>query len=148
MSAFVDTSALYALLDEDEARHESAAAAFRSLRGERLVTHAYVVVETAALVARRLGVGATSQLFDAILPAVEVEAVDAALHREAVTAYRASGSGSVSLVDRTSFEFMRRHALTVAFAFDEDFRAAGFDLVRPTSARAPEDAVDTQPSEP
>jgi uncharacterized protein len=129
VTVFVDTSALYALLDKDDDEHEAAEAAFRALRGQDLVTHAYVVVETAALAARRLGPEGTAPLFDGILSVVETEAVDGALHREAVAAYRTAGSRSVSLVDRTSFEFMRRHAIGSAFTFDADFRTAGFDLI-------------------
>lgn len=146
MIVFVDTSALYALLDQDEDMHRSASEVFHVLRGQRLVTHAYVVVETAALVARRLGPDATARLLESILPVIEVEAVDSSLHREAVAAYRAAGSRSVSLVDRTSFQFMRRHAITTAFAFDDDFPAAGFDLVRPTRPEAPASTlVDDRP---
>lgn len=148
MTVFVDTSALYALLDKRDAEHGAARAVFGELRGQHLVTHAYVVVETAALAARRLGPQGTALLFDGILGVVETEPVDASLHLDAVAAYRAGASRSPSLVDRTSFAFMRRHAIRSAFAFDADFRAAGFDLVRPTSARAAEDTVDTQPSEP
>ena len=35
-----------------------------------------------------------------------------------------------SLTDAVSFEVMRRQRLTTAFAFDEDFEVAGFDLLR------------------
>lgn len=55
MRVFVDTSALYALLDEDDANHARAAKAFAELQGSELTTHAYVLVETLALVSRRLG---------------------------------------------------------------------------------------------
>lgn len=128
MTVFVDTSALYALLDKSDAEHDAADAAFQELRGQHLLTHAYVVVETAALTARCLGREGTDLLFDGILAVVETVTVDAALHRDALAAYRAASSGSVSLVDRTSFELMRRHGIASAFAFDADFRAAGFDL--------------------
>ncbi len=120
-----------ALLSVDDDSHEAAKACFRELRGRRLVTHAYVIVETPALVARRLAPDATTTLFDGILPTIEVEGVDGPLYREAVAAYRAAGSRSVSLVDRTGVEFMRRHGITSAFAFDADFRTAGFDVIPP-----------------
>ncbi|MEZ4596149.1 MAG: PIN domain-containing protein [Chloroflexota bacterium] len=83
MTVFVDTSALYALVDEDEDMHGTARGILHALRGQRLVTHAYVLVETMALVARRLPPAATVRLLDGILPIVEVEMVDASLHREA-----------------------------------------------------------------
>jgi predicted nucleic acid-binding protein len=131
VSIFVDTSALYALLDKADGQHQAAITLFRAMHGASLVTHAYVVVEAASLAARRLPPEGTTLLFDGLLPAIDVNPVDASLHREAVAAYRAAASRSVSLVDRTSFQFMRRHSITMAFAFDTDFQAAGFDLVQP-----------------
>ncbi|HWP61844.1 MAG TPA: PIN domain-containing protein [Candidatus Binatia bacterium] len=68
MTTFVDTSALYALLDRDADEHRQAAAAFdRLLDAERLVTHNYVVVEVEALARARLGMGATRDLLDRLL---------------------------------------------------------------------------------
>ena len=128
MRAFVDTSALYALLDESDANHAAAAEVFAGLKGSELVTHTYVLVETLALVSRRLGRAAVEQLLDAILPVVSVAAVDASLHAISLAAYRDATSSRISFVDRTSFAFMRANRVDVAFAFDADFSQAGFDL--------------------
>lgn len=128
MTCFVDTSALYALLDEDDANHGRAISILARLRGEELVTHAYVIVETLALVVRRLGWAATTHVIDVILPVIAVQAVDESLHLQALAAYREAGSTGVSLVDRTSFAFMRTHRVARAFAFDTDFESAGFTL--------------------
>jgi hypothetical protein len=68
MSVFVDTSALYALLDEADAHHVEASDALRRLVGTELVTHAFVVVEACALVGRRLPWPATERLVDGLLP--------------------------------------------------------------------------------
>jgi predicted nucleic acid-binding protein len=130
VTVFIDTSALYALLDEADERHEDAVAILTHLRGTELVTHAYVVVESLALTGRRLGWGAAVALIDGLLPLIDVHAVDAGLHRAALAAYRESGSSRVSLVDRTSFALMRREQVTSAFAFDDDFGREGFDLAR------------------
>jgi predicted nucleic acid-binding protein len=130
VSIFVDSSALYALVDQADGQHEDATTLFRAMHGQRPVTHAHVVVEAASLTARRLPPEGTRLLFDGLLPAIDVTPVDASLHGEAVAAYRAAGSRGVSLVDRTSSGSMRRHAITTAFAFDADFRAAGFDLAQ------------------
>jgi predicted nucleic acid-binding protein len=61
---FVDTSALYALLDRDDRRHADAAAIWRRLAEEArpLTTHSYVLVEAFALVQRRLGPAAVRAL--------------------------------------------------------------------------------------
>ncbi len=128
MRAFVDTSALYALLDESDANHAVAAEVFAGLQGSELVTHAYVLVETLALVSRRLGRAAVERLLDGLLPVVSVVAVDASLHAAALAGYREATSGRISFVDRTSFAFMRANRLDIAFAFDADFSDAGFDL--------------------
>lgn len=126
MTVFVDTSALFALLDEDDANHDGARSAFLRLRGADLVTHTYVVVETVALVSRRLGWLAVERLLDVILPVIRVLVVDEATHTTAIRAYRAAGSVAVSLVDRTSFAVMRADGIDRAFAFDRDFDLEGF----------------------
>lgn len=127
MSVFVDTSAFYALLDRDDANHARARATWLELRQRRepLLTHNYVLVETVALVQRRLGLEAVRALRDALLPLVTVVWVDEALHERALAATIASGRRGVSLVDRVSFEVARLHVCRAAFAFDEDFAAMG-----------------------
>ncbi|MHB8674244.1 MAG: hypothetical protein ACYDAK_11290 [Candidatus Limnocylindrales bacterium] len=55
--------------------------------------------------------------------------VDAALHADAVTAFRDTVESSISLVDRTSFAFMRREGIERAIALDADFRSAGFETL-------------------
>jgi uncharacterized protein len=130
VTVFVDTSALYALLDEDDANHERAVATWRALlAGQELATHAYVVVETTALVQRRLGFDAAEQLHAAILPPVLLVPVDRALHDRAVTRWRSLAQRDLSLVDITSFELMTDRGLDTAFAFDDDFTTAGFMLL-------------------
>lgn len=132
MRTFVDTSALFALLDEDDASHTNAE---RWLTGPGrdptvlLVTHNYVVVETAALVQRRLAREATRVLFDAYLPAMTVIFVDEGLHQRAASAHVASSGRRPSFVDRVSFEMMRQLRLDQAFAFDRDFATQGFETV-------------------
>lgn len=128
MAVFLDTSALHALLDRDDAHHREAARTFQGLLEARwpLTTHAYVVVESVALVQRRLGVEAVRALAHHLLGVVEVAPVDEALHQAALTALLASGRREVSLVDWTSFLFMRERRLEKAFAYDEHFWEQGF----------------------
>jgi predicted nucleic acid-binding protein len=68
----------------------------------------------------------TADLIDRVIPALEVTPVDVELHAAAVAAFRDTVDSSVSLVDRTSFAFMRREAIERAIALDVDFRTAGF----------------------
>lgn len=130
MSLFVDSSGFLALLDRDDPAHTGVLAAFGAGRTEALRTHAYVVVETLAVARRRFGAGAAALLIDDVLPAVEVVAVDAGLHEEAIRDFRRAVESAVSLVDRTSFAFMRREGIDEAIALDVDFRTAGF-ITRP-----------------
>ena len=127
MTVFVDTSALYALLDADDLNHRVARSTFARLRGSDLVTHAYVVVEASALVGRRLGWAAVALLLDGLLPVVRVLPVDVATYEIAIRAYRSAGSNAISLVDRTSFAVMRAEGVERAFAFDRDFLIEGFE---------------------
>jgi predicted nucleic acid-binding protein len=130
VSVFVDTSALYAVLDRDDVNHQAAATAYAALLdSDTLLTHSYVVLETTALVQRRLGVEAVRALVDDVLPAFDLVFVDEALHRAAEASLLAAGRREVSLVDWTSFELMRRLSVAAAFAFDDDFAAQGFGLM-------------------
>lgn len=128
-ATFVDTSALYALVVPDDADHASAVAALRLLRGRPLVTHNYVVVESAALTQARGGITATRRLVEDLLPIVSVEWVERSLHERAMTALLADSGRGISLVDHVSFALMRDLGMTAAFAFDEDFADQGFDLI-------------------
>lgn len=94
-----------------------------------LITHSYVLVETSALVQRRLSPAAVRDLHHSLMAPVGVVWVDELLHRSAVTALLAGARRRVSLVDWVSFELMRRQGIERAFAFDEDFAAQGFELV-------------------
>jgi predicted nucleic acid-binding protein len=132
---FVDTSALYAALDATDANGATAASMWTRLLNDldagtiELVTHSSVVVESVALVQRRLGMAATRILLDEFVRTMTVVWVDAELHARATTALLAANRRDVSLVDWTSFEVMRERTIDVAFAFDEDFAKQGFTLL-------------------
>lgn len=132
MKTFVDTSALYALLNEADDNH-AGAAAWLSGPGrdpsEMLLSHNYIVVETAALVHRRLHRTALRVLFEAFIPALSVLFVDEHLHHRAISAYLAASRRRPSFVDWVSFQMMREQNLDQAFAFDPDFASEGFRVV-------------------
>ena len=96
---------------------------------EHLITHDYVVVETCALLHRRMGIGAVRVFIDSILPACEVRIVDRALYERSLGAYLATAGRRGSMVDQVSFELMRRDAIDQAFTFDRDFADEGFVVV-------------------
>ena len=131
---FVDTSALLAFLDADDESHPEAVSHWHRLldgiaAGEfQGVTHYGVVVETSALVQRRLGMDALERLHGVLLGALAVEWVDEVLHGRATAAMLGARHRRVSLVDWTSFELIRTGAIHYALAFDSDFDDRGFRL--------------------
>lgn len=133
-TVFVDTSALYALVDAHDDCHSAAARGWhRLLVGVETgtlagVTHYGVVLESSALVQRRLGMAAVRRLHDDLLACLALEWVDEALHTRAMTAMMAASRRDVSLVDWTSFELMRARGIDYALAFDSDFDDRGFRL--------------------
>lgn len=132
MTVFVDTSALLALVNAGDQHHAEAAERFASFDDdELLVTTNYVVVETIALVQRRLGMAALATLRHELLGALELSWVDPPTHEAALDDLETQGQRRLSLVDRTSFRFMRQRKLSTAFAFDVDFLEAGFAVVPP-----------------
>ncbi|MGH9661776.1 MAG: type II toxin-antitoxin system VapC family toxin [Bryobacteraceae bacterium] len=132
MTVFIDTSAFYALLDQDDSNHARALAVWRRLLqdGARLMTHNYVLVETSALVQHRLGLTAVRVFQDDVVPLLGVEWISEARHRAGVTAVLAASRGKLSLVDCISFQTMREGGVRSAFCFDRHFYEQGFDVLR------------------
>jgi len=132
VSLFVDTSALLAVLDADEEHHRQAARIWTRVLGkeEPLLTTNYVVVETIAIVQRRLGIGAVSTLVDDLLPAIEIEWVTRDDHAAAAAALLAARRTALSFVDCASFQVMRRLGIGQAFVFDRHFEEQGFRCLK------------------
>ncbi|HUP48048.1 MAG TPA: PIN domain-containing protein [Thermoanaerobaculia bacterium] len=131
MTTFVDTSAVYALLDAGDRHHRRAAVTMRDLldRVELLVTTNYVVVELLSLVQSRLGMAAVRATHDDLLALMAVLWIDEEIHARAVSVFLAAGRRNLSFVDCTSLEVMRARGLRTAFAFDRDFSREGFSTI-------------------
>lgn len=129
-AVFVDTSALYAVLDQDDANHSRASAVWPDLlRESTLVTHNYVLVEAAALVQHHLGMAAARALAADIVPLLSVGWIDEARHAAAQHAVLSSGRKRLSLVDCASFLVMRECGIDQAFCFDAHFKEQGFRVL-------------------
>ena len=131
MSVFVDTSAFYALLVRKDESHDAVRRAFAGLLGDRrpLWTTSFVMVETMALLQHRIGLSAARDFDEEVLPAVHVRWVDEDLYRLGTDRLWRQDRRHVSLVDCTSFEFMRTQGISAALAIDPHFEEAGFDLL-------------------
>jgi predicted nucleic acid-binding protein len=131
MSAYVDTSALLAILDADDRQHARAAAAWRGLieAEEELVVTNYVLVETFALVQNRLGLKALRTFQQDVVPMLHIAWMNEEGHDAAVTALLTAARRRLSLVDCASFDTMRRSGLTRAFTLDRHFSEQGFEQI-------------------
>jgi len=127
---FVDTSALYALLDESDRFHKRAADAFSHFPpdGTLLVCSSYVVLETLTLLQSRIGINAVRRWRADFQPILEIVWVDKALHEQGLTALIAASKPGISLTDWTSFAIMRERGIEDAFSFDRHFSHQGFSI--------------------
>jgi uncharacterized protein len=115
----------------NEENHERAAAALRHLREmqEPLVTSNYVLVESMALLGRRIGFDAVRVFLTDLAPILSAHWVDELLHQRAMAALLTRGTRDLSFVDCVSFEVMRSLGITTAFVFDRHFSQQGFDCI-------------------
>ena len=125
----LDTSAIYALTDEGDKDHGKARELFTLAlsQEEELVLHNYILLEAAALIQRRLGLKQTKKVL-AQVKKLHIFWVDSSLHTAAEDYFHKHATRKLSLVDCVSFVMMKQYTITTAFAFDEDFRKAGFRL--------------------
>jgi predicted nucleic acid-binding protein len=131
-SVFADTSGLLALLNAKDENHRHAERAFATLRARhaRLVSTSYVLVETYALIGRRLGIEATRSFRADFAPLLDIVWIDQALHEAGLDFLLEKGKRQLSLVDAVSFVVMRRDGIDDAFAFDPHFEQEHFSTIQ------------------
>lgn len=127
-----DTSALIALLSARDENHGRARRAFATLRARQagLVTTSFVLLETYALVGRRLGLDAVRSFRADFAPLLDVIWVDEALCHAGLDLLLDRRRRLLSLVDAVSFVTMHQQRIGEAFAFDPHFEQEGFALVQ------------------
>jgi predicted nucleic acid-binding protein len=130
---FVDTSFWIAATRGDDVNHAVARSLIRHHEQATLVTSNLVRGEAWTLLRRRLGHRAAVAFRDclATLPRLRLVPIDEHLEDEAWSWLRRHDERPYSFVDATSFALMRSLRIRDAFAFDQDFSAAGFVELRP-----------------
>lgn len=128
MAIFADTSGIFAHLDADDVHHRAAEKGWAELasRREVIVTSNYVLLETVALAARRLGLDAVHEFQARFVPILQVHWVDGNFHDRVMAAMLTARQRDLSLVDCVSFEVMRDMSLDTVFTFDTHFARRGF----------------------
>jgi uncharacterized protein len=131
--AFVDTSALYALIDRKDLHHSKMSGVVRRLlhSGRRLVTTDYVVCETVNLANARAGHHVGGRLLDLVdrSSALRVEWIGSLRFEATKMFYRRHSDHRYSFTDCTSFVIMRELKLLEVLTTDRHFREAGFHIL-------------------
>jgi uncharacterized protein len=129
---FADTSWWIGWVLPSDRRHEPALAMLRSLRrGEQMLTTNLVIGECWTFLRRKDSHRSAVAFLDRTSELVAqsrltVHRVNEDQERLAWEWLRRRDDRSYSFVDATSFRVMHDRRLTEAFAFDQDFAAAGF----------------------
>lgn len=133
---FLDTSGVIALADDKDIFHPKAREMFEaSLQaGEEIVLHNYLVVESAALLHRRLS-RESSLRFLRESRTFSIVWVDKKLHNQAEDYLAEYGSSDLSFVDAVSFLVMRSRGISNFIGFDKHFIEAGFTQYDSTDTR-------------
>ena len=131
MSIFVDTSVFLAVLAEEDNNNKIAAETLATLAesGEQLITTNYILVESYALIQRRIGMDAIQDFQKKILPALTLIWINAEEHQHALQQFLLENRRNLSFVDCSSFEAIQRLGIDRAFTFDNHFREQGFEII-------------------
>lgn len=130
MIVFADTSALYALLVRDDMMHVRAKKCFSYFaeHAAQLISSSFVLVETIALLQRRIGLDAVQDFNVRIVPLLDIIWVNAEWYTRALQRLSSQRKRDLSLVDCLSFEIMEARAVTLAYTYNKHFEENGFTI--------------------
>ena len=120
--AFVDSSAIVAMVDRNDRTHDAAVSAYTDLlrQGYRLFTTNHVVTETVDLLTTGVGPEVARRwLRDQRLPVYHADEQDE--HRARALVISSRSPRGLSLVDAISLVVMERFGVADAFAVDSHF---------------------------
>lgn len=134
MRVFIDTSAIYALEDADDRRHQEARTIQRwclTARPQLFTTH-HILDESVTLIGARLLPAQAARFARSLLSSqiVRIVRTDEAVEQAALNLYERFQDARLSFTDCLSFAVMRVLDITMAFAFDRHFERAGFEILR------------------
>jgi predicted nucleic acid-binding protein len=131
-SAFLDSSAFYALADPRDSMNRTAVRIAQRLHSERwrLITTNFIRAEAHALLLNRLGHAVADRFLreSAGATLVRVTPDDEEQALDLIRRYR---DKDFTITDATSFVVMERLGVSQAFSFDDDFRQYGLSLLQP-----------------
>lgn len=130
MKVFVDTSGIFALLVKNDSKHSRARESFERFAQNRaqLYTSSFVLVESSALLHKRIGLDAVRDFNTKILPLLEIIWIDKVWYAGAIQRLLLQSQKDVSLVDCLSFEIMESFDISLAFSFDKHFEEMGYSI--------------------
>jgi predicted nucleic acid-binding protein len=128
--AFLDTGAIYAFTDRNDADREAVRQVYDNSK-KRFVTHELVLVETFSLVTKRLHKSAAIQTVEALRNSsrVEVVPITSDLLQSGWERCKRYSDKQWDWIDCISFEIMERHGLMEVLGLDHHFVQAGFTLL-------------------
>lgn len=130
MNIFADTSGFFALMTHNDYMHVRAKENFNYFAKERasLLTSSFVLVETLALLQRRIGLDPVHEFNAKIFPLLEVVWIDKQWYWKGIQRIFSHGNRGLSLVDCISFEIMESREISIVFGFDKHFSDYGFTV--------------------
>ncbi len=131
MKIFIDTSAILAILNDQDRFHEPAKKEWTKFieSEDVLFCSNYILLETITLLQHRFGTDAVRLFTSNIQPVLNIIWINESLHNSGLSIINTINQRSLSLTDCTSFEIMRQMDMEIAFTFDSHFSDQGFKVI-------------------
>jgi predicted nucleic acid-binding protein len=130
---FIDSSAWIAVLNTNDVRHAQAARLYRELLKDNasFVTTSLILSETQVFLRRRIGYDVAMSFLTSVNESARIKVVfpDLSIERQAKQILRQFADQDFSLTDAISFVVMKEMGILQAFAYDNHFTTAGFELL-------------------
>jgi uncharacterized protein len=127
---FLDTGAIYAIVDRDDAHHRAISAIYRDVE-RRFLTHELVLVEAFSLITKRVHKEAAIRMIGSARrsPRIECAPITPTLLEAGWQRCARFADKEWDWVDCCSFEVMEERGLREALAVDRHFTQAGFSVL-------------------